>query len=241
MFTVRIAELNILIQNKYDFVKNQCSDYIICNSDYDFSVTVTDEEITEEATRYDIEHASEFIESICIYRKIAERLPEYNAFIMHCAAVEKDGNAYCFAAKSGVGKTTHVLLWREAFGYSASIINGDKPIFRIIDDSVFVYGTPWGGKESYHANTKAVLKGLCFLKRSNVNAIASITTYDALKRSLEQLFLKMDHSANERTFELLNIVIKTTPVWELSCNNSVEAAHIAYRAMNEEDIDESNA
>lgn len=239
MFTVRIAELNILIENKYSFVKEQCTDYMISDTYYDFSVSVTDEEINDEAARYDIEHSSEFIESICIYRKIAECLPEYNAFIMHCAAVEKDGNAYCFAAKSGVGKTTHAMLWLKAFGNSASIINGDKPIFRIIDGSVFVYGTPWGGKENFHSNKKAVLKGLCFLKRSDFNSISTIAAYDALKRSLEQLFFK-NNSTNELTFELLSTIIKTTRVWELSCNISTEAAQIAYHAMSEEDNNESN-
>lgn len=237
MFIIRIAELNILIKNKYSFVKKQCADYVISDTDYDFSVAVTDKEISEEATRYEIEHSLDFIESICIYRKIAERLPVYNAFIMHCAAVEIDGNAYCFAAKSGVGKTTHAMLWLEVFGNSASIINGDKPIFRIVDNSVFVYGTPWGGKENYHSNKKAVLKGLCFLKRADFNSISIISAYDALKRSLEQLFLKSD-STNEQTFELLGTVIKTTPTWELSCNISAQAAQIAFQAMSEEDINE---
>ena len=112
----------------------------------DFEVFVTDEQIAEEMT-CGSQTESE-AEILCIYRAIAEKLPLYNRFVMHGAAISFEDKAYIFTAASGTGKSTHIRLWRKAFGNPVGIVNGDKPVIEIKDDGTsLVYGTPWAGKE----------------------------------------------------------------------------------------------
>ena len=70
MFIVRLAELNIGIENKYEYIYNMCVDYITDNTP-DFSISVSDNEIMVESNGI-IQHKG-YLESLAIYRKIAEK------------------------------------------------------------------------------------------------------------------------------------------------------------------------
>ena len=59
---------------------------------------------------------------------------EHEVFIMHASVIEVDGEGYGFLAHSGTGKTTQTRLWLEHFGPRARVINGDKPLVRVIPD-----------------------------------------------------------------------------------------------------------
>ena len=99
-----------------------------------------------------------YLESLAIYRKIAEKVIEYNGFLLHGVVVEVNKCGIAFLARSGVGKSTHVMLWKELLKNKLTIINGDKPLVRIIDGKIFAYGTAWAGKEKLHKNTKTELR-----------------------------------------------------------------------------------
>lgn len=234
MFTIEIAKIKIAINNKFDFVENNCKDYIVNTDCFDFSVNVTDDEfIAEKDLSGDI-FSDGFIESVCIYRSIARELPKYDAFVLHCASIEKDGFAYCFTAKSGVGKTTHAMLWKKAFP-DTSFINGDKPIIRFFNDKPYVCGTPWGGKENLHSNVMVPLRSLCFIERSINNAISRICSHDALKLVLHQIFIPDDVDLAYKTLDLLGKVLSNTSLWQLNCNTSDDAPLLSYEAMSKEE------
>lgn len=107
-----------------------------------------------------------------------------------------------FAAKSGTGKTTHCKLWLDTFP-DARIINGDKPLVRISDEKVFIYGTPWCGKENYNINSKAPLKAVCFLERAEQNSIDRISKSEAVARIMPQLLIPKN---SEYINKLLDLV-----------------------------------
>lgn len=168
MIEVCLAELNIFIENKYEYTAELCRDYI-CTASCDFSVSVSDFEIEGEDCGKGADCG--YLESLAIYRKIAEALPKYNGFLMHGALIEAEGCGIAFLAKSGIGKSTHARLWRELLGDKMKFINGDKPIIRVINEKVFAYGTPWAGKENLQCNAKTELKryvSLSGVKRMNV-------------------------------------------------------------------------
>lgn len=236
MFTIKIAGLNISIINKYDFVKNICKDYIVDVDDVDFQVSVSDLEFKTERQNSDSSLSDGYIESICIYRSIAKQLPYHNAFVLHCAAVEYDGKAFCFAAKSGTGKTTHIRLWRKLLGDKVTPINGDKPIVRIINNEIYVFGTPWSGKEMFNTNTFAPLKAVCFLSQSNTNSISPLNKHQALTLLLNHIFVSDKAETNEITLQLLSPFINKTSFWALKCNISEEAAKLSFDTMYNEDI-----
>lgn len=231
MFIIKIAELRILIENRYDFVRSVCDNYIVDGEDFDFRVSVSDNELETERKLSGEQFSDGFIESVCIYRAIAREVPRYDAFVIHCAAVEYDGNAYCFMAKSGVGKTTHINLWKKLFGDRVRYINGDKPIFRFIDGKIFVFGTPWGGKEGLHSNVNFPLGAICFIERSENNEIESISSHAALNKLLNQIFLPDNDEFKFKTLDFIGELISRTPIYNLKCNISDEAAKLSFGKM----------
>ena len=73
--------------------------------------------------------------NFCGFRAFAEQLPHYNAFVLHSATFDVSGVGVAFAAHSGTGKTTHMMLWQKLLGERMTIVNGDKPIVRFFDES----------------------------------------------------------------------------------------------------------
>ena len=238
MFKIKMADFVIEIDNKYDFIEKQCRDYITREQNIDFHISCSEKDIEEEKSKNkECNFQNGYIESVCIYRNLCLILPKYDAFVMHAAVIETGGMAYAFTAKSGTGKSTHIMLWKKYLGEeNVTIVNGDKPILRLINGELFAYGTPWCGKEGWNTNTKAKLNGICFIERDEINHIEQISRYDAATRIIKQILIPTDEECAIKTFELVDKMINMTNAWILSCNISLEAAKIAYETMLKEQL-----
>ncbi len=174
------------------------------------------------------------LEWLALYRKICAFVLAHDAFLMHCAVIEYEGRGYAFTAPSGTGKTTHIRLWRQVFGKDkVTVVNGDKPILRVIDGVVYAYGTPWCGKEGYNANTRVPLCGICFIERGAQNRVSRMSDVEAAPRLLGQVMVT-DSTDLARQLELCDILLESVPFYRLVCNTEPEAAHVAYEAMRSE-------
>ncbi len=231
MFTIRIAGLDIGIDNKYDFVKRLCRDYIKDSDRLKFTVSADHSMIAAETAGEVAPAVPGYAESLCIYREICRRMPEYSAYLLHAAAVECDGRAYAFAAKSGTGKSTHASLWLKHLGSRARVINGDKPIVRFFEDGAYIYGTPWCGKEGYNVNTRSRLAAICFIERSSENKIRPAARREVTEKLIRQTLLPREPAEITMLMQLIDLTVRSIPCWVLSCNMSLEAAEIAYMAM----------
>ena len=234
MFSIRIAELNIGINNKCEYVERFCRDYIIGNDEpLDFSVDITENDIDAEVASSTINVSRGYAESICVYREICDKvLRDHNGLLFHSAVIEKDGKGYAFSAKSGTGKSTHISLWKKAFGDSVHVVNGDKPIVRDINGEFLAFGTPWCGKERYGTNTCVPLSAICFIERSKENTIKKLSADDAVSRVFTQILFPSDIECFEKTAAFLDKMLKVVPCYLLGCNMDIEAAHVAYNGMN---------
>ena len=232
MITVKLADLAIGIDNKYTFMEALAKDYITDEAPV-FSVSVTDAEIEEE--RVTERETKEYLESIAIYRKIAEKLPEYDAFVFHAATLNFEGEALAFTARSGVGKTTHTRLWIEVFGRErVHYLNGDKPIVRFVDGSPVVYGTPYRGKEGYGRCESAPLRAVTFVERGEVNTAEPISKDDAVMRIASQVYMPRSSMSALRTLKLIDRFVGSAKLVLLKCTPDPEAAEVAKRAVFEQ-------
>lgn len=228
MFTVQLAEINIGIENKYDYVRNMCSDYITDIAP-NFTLSVSESEIESESKGKCFEKG--YLESLALYRKIAEIMPKYNGFLMHGAVVEAKNCGIAFLAKSGVGKTTHVRLWQELLKDKITVINGDKPLVGIRNGKVFAYGTAWAGKENMQTNTKTELKKICFIERSEENECLPIDKRNVFKRLIPQIYIPRNEAAINLTIELMRVLIEKCDFYLVKCNKNADAAKVAYRGL----------
>lgn len=176
-----------------------------------------------------------YIETLAIYRKLAERLVEWDVLLFHGSVIAVDGTAYLFTAKSGTGKSTHTRLWREAFGDRAVMINDDKPLLRVTEEGVTAYGTPWNGKHRLGGNLSAPLKALCVLTRDKTNHIEPIPAGDAFPILFQQCYRPRDPAKMPRVLELLERMSRKVRLYRLGCNMEPEAAIVSYNGMQEEE------
>jgi hypothetical protein len=231
LITIKIAEIAIGIDNRYENIVHFAKDYL-SDEKPEFTVSVTDEEIEEERVFSETDYTPGYYESIISYRKIAERLPDYDAFLFHGSVIEYKEKAYIITAHSGVGKTTHTRLWMSEFGDEVKILNGDKPTLRIIEGEAYACGTPWQGKENYGRNVIRKIAGFAFLTRGDVNKAYEISPSDAVMRFMSQIYLpKKSKVALIKTMNLADRVLRGVKLVHLECNMNPEAAHVCRDAL----------
>lgn len=242
MFTGRykIAEKVIEVTSIYEKVHEYCMDYTT-DEVPDFSIDTTQTDIEyerERSAREDVyegrsvrDYRDEYLEELAVYRKIAEKMPDYDTVLFHGSVIAVDGEGYLFTAKSGTGKSTHTRLWREAFGERAVMVNDDKPLLKITDNDVTAFGTPYNGKHRLGNNMSVKLKGLCILTRGEQNSIRRITKSEAYAMLLQQVYRPLDTDKLRKTLALADRFAENVSLYKLACNMDISAAETAYNGM----------
>ena len=202
------------IHSLYDQVHRMCADYRADGMAPEYRIVITEEDILEERQKSERED-------------LLEGIP-----IRHFSEKYLDGEAYLFTAKSGTGKSTHVRLWEKQFGDRAVIINDDKPLLKIEQDGVTVYGTPWDGKEHRSTNTSCPLKAICVLTRSETNQIKPIDKKTAFFMLCQQSYRSPHPDALKKVLHLVDQLSRSVALYQLGCNMEPEAARVAYDGMN---------
>ena len=236
----RIAEKVIAVNSHYKRVHEYCAGYET-DAEPDFTVTITQEDIDFEYQRELVcaEHEGrepyhspeEYREELAVYRKIAEKMPDDNAFVFHGSTIAVDGVGYLFTAKSGTGKSTHTRLWREMLGDKAVMVNDDKPILKITESGVIAFGTPYNGKHRLGNNISVPLKAICILERSEENHIERITKADAYAMLLQQVYRPQNPVQMGKTLKLVDRLAEQVELYRLGCNMDISAADVAYNGM----------
>ena len=203
----------------------------ITQSDIDFE--------REKSAREDIKESipirrfsDAYLETLAVYRKIADCLLSCDTLLFHGSVIAVDGEGYLFTAKSGTGKSTHTRLWREYFGERAVMVNDDKPLLRITDSGVTVYGTPWDGKHRLSTNIAVPLKGICILTRNAKNHIEPVEPHAVYPLIVQQTNRSLSADGMKHTLSLIDRMLNVVPVYRLGCNMDIEAARVAYEGMN---------
>lgn len=237
MFHYRIADFNIEFHTEYAGLPIKLKKYETDFESPDLTFTTSQKDIEFEK-KFD-ERTSPNVPDIALelsvgLRLIAERIPLHNAFLLHSAAFDVDGTGVAFAAHSGTGKTTHMLLWQKLLGDRMTVVNGDKPIIRFFEDepsTPYAYGTPWNGKEHLGCNMRTPLRHICFIERAAENSCEKMEKSDAVNRIFNQVYMPKDPAAMMKTIELINRLIDSCELWLIRCNMDPAAAETAYRAI----------
>lgn len=239
-FTIKLADVNIKINSIYDEVFTLCRDYLsdeaadfcvdILKSDIEFEREKSRQEAAFERKTY-IDFKDSYLETLAVYRKIAARLLDYRAFVMHGAVVGIGGKAYMFTAPSGVGKTTHTGFWLKQFP-DAFIINGDKPIIKLVENGVLACGTPWAGKEGENKNTSLPLNAICLLARGKENEIVKADFKQIYPFIIGQTYRPYEEEHITKTMQYIKDLGEKVKFYLLKCNLDPSAANIAFDGMN---------
>lgn len=75
------------------------------------------------------------------------------------------------------------------------------------------------------------MAGIAVVKRSETNQIRRLNNKEAIFVLLDQTTRSRKEERVERLFQVMETIIQTVPIYELSCNMELEAAKIAYETM----------
>ena len=239
---VRIAGKNIRIFHLYQKVEDECTNFLADFTVPDIIVNSSCYEIegfmkrssnahipnktgfgSDVVVKYDYD----YFENLLVCEKIANQLVDYGILMVHGAAIELNGKSFIFSGPSGVGKTTHILNWKERFP-NTRIINGDKPFVDV--NSMIVYGSPWCGKEKLGINSSANLSGVIVLKRDITNSIHQIQFSEAMHDYIRQVYIPQDSNTAIKAYRYFND-FRAIPFYLLSCTKDSESAVIAYNGL----------
>lgn len=159
----------------------------------------------------------------------ARKLLDFDGFQLHASAVIWNDKAYLFSAPCGTGKSTHTEKWVRLF--AARHLNDDKPALRLVNGIWTAYGTPWSGKHDISSPERASLGGIAFLKRGQQNSIRPLQPGEAVPLLLSQVTLANPMAQTQRLLELADRLLRSVPLWELTCRNDNQAAYVAHEAM----------
>ena len=236
----KIAGKVIEITSLYGDVHEYCREYR-CDEAPDFSVVTaqadidnereTDKRSAEAEARAAYVAADGYLEQLAVYRRIAEKMVDYDTFLFHGSCVAVDGEGYLFTASSGTGKSTHTRLWRELLGERAVMVNDDKPLIKVGADGAVIYGTPYNGKHRLGSNIGVPLKAVCLLERAKENSICEVTASDAYPMLVQQMYRPREPMQLAKSMGLLDRLIKSVKLYRLGCNMDISAAKTAYEGM----------
>ncbi len=229
-FCLEIGGVAVKICHRYEYIRRLCGDYITEKAPA-FAVSASEEQIEAESALAEGRFPREICEATCLHREIVKGLVPYGIMLIHSAVVAVDGEAYVFLAKSGVGKSTHIRLWREVFGERAVVVNGDKPMFSFAGDKLTVHGSPWKGKENWGTNTSLPVRAFCLLSRGEANEIAPAAEAEVVERIFHQVLLPKNAADMAAFMAMMNRIFHEVPFYKLRCNMEREAALVAYEGM----------
>ena len=235
----KIADKVVEVTSIYNEVHEYCAEYQT-DEPADYSVMTAQADIDYEREKSAREDEIEgipvrrfsngYLEELAVYRRIAEKMIEFDTVLFHGSVIAVDGAGYLFTAKSGTGKSTHTRLWREYFGDRAVMVNDDKPLLHIAD-TVTAYGTPYNGKHRLGSNISVPLKAICILTRSADNHIERITREQAYTMLLQQVYRPADMLKMAKTLALVDRLADSVNFYRLSCNMDISAAKVAFEGM----------
>ncbi|MBE6712631.1 MAG: hypothetical protein E7580_03800 [Ruminococcaceae bacterium] len=230
-----VAELDVVMEPKHEPLLSRARAYeTSAKNKADADLRLSEETLSRYRTRYP-EADDSLIEYMVTGSVFYRSLIQHNGILLHSSAVVLDNKAYLFSAPSGTGKSTHTSLWLKEFP-DAVILNDDKPAIRILEDGIFVYGTPWSGKTDLNLNRKVPLQGIAFLERGLENSISAIPSLKCLENLLNQTVRPGDKESASKLFDLLDQILARVPIYKLTCNMNPEAAHVSYEAMSKGEV-----
>ncbi len=241
--TYRIAGAVVRVESLHADVHTLCRRYrfegepdftvLTSQADIDFERERSEAAETAEAAAERGERASSdgYLETLAVYRKIAEAMPARDAVLVHGSCVAVDGSAYLFCAPSGTGKSTHARRWRELLGERAMMVNDDKPLVRVTDGGAIAYGTPWDGKHRLSSDVAVPLRAVCLLTRGDGNHIGRLAAAEAYPALLRHVYRPLDPAALALTLALVDRMVARVDLWRLHCTKGIEAAEVSFSAM----------
>lgn len=225
-----IAGLKIEMTVRYELLDKQSRKYL-CDfvGEPDFKIEAEESRMEILQRRSPVLNIAQR-EYICTAAAFYNNLLRFNGLMIHSSCISYGEKAYLFTADSGTGKSTHTSLWNE-YIEGIGFINDDKPAVRLIDGEFFACGTPWSGKTDLSSNVGLPIGGIALLKRGKTNSITPASAKVAVLSLLKQTHLPPFNEGTDSLARLLDLLVRSTPIYDFACDISEDAVKTSFEAM----------
>ena len=235
-FRIKIANKVIEINTFSESTKKYCQSFI-SEEKTDYVITMSEEDLINESSNSENGKVYVNEEISALYRKIADLFVEDNIIVFHGSSFMVNNNGYIITAKSGVGKSTHSRNLKEYIGEGFKYINDDKPLLKVTDNQVVVFGTPWNGKERISNNISSPLKAILFLNRGESNSYRKIINKEEIYiKMISQIYLPKEKSKREKALKIADTLLKNVNFYEINVTKDVESAKMTYEEIIKNEI-----
>lgn len=161
---------------------------------------------------------------------LERRQLQHDAFVLHCAYIEHQGEAILFSAPSETGKTTQGNLWERYKG--ARTINGDRALLQKVDGRWVAQGWPVCGSSEVCNDLAMPIRSIVMLSQGKTDVVERLSPMKAFSQIYSQITInRWNAAANMRCMDRLEALVREIPVWHLSCTISENAVNTLAEAL----------
>ena len=180
--TIKIADTEIRCSFNYDDTASFFSRFIVDDVEDDSSLPFI--EIDDYDRQLWLDKGNElngYGEYSLLCGAISDYLMSHRCCLVHGVAFRYKDKAYLICASPGVGKSTQIKYLMDLYPGEFSVICGDRPCLKFNSDgSIFVYPTPWNGKENWYGAKECELAGVFYLSRGENSEITLLSDKAAI-------------------------------------------------------------
>ena len=235
-FKIKIVNKVLEINAFNESTKKYCGKFL-SEEEPNYVITMTEEDLINERTSSSDGKVYVNEEISALYRKIADLLVEENIVVFHSSSFMVNGNGFLITARSGVGKSTHSRNLKQLLGEDFIYINDDKPMLKVEENNVTVYGTPWNGKERISGDVSAPLRAIMFLNRGATNTYRKIVNKEEIYiKMISQIYLPREKSKREKALKVADQLLKNVNFYEINVTKDLESAKMTYEEIIKNEI-----
>lgn len=144
------------------------------------------------------------------------------AIVLHCAYMERHGEAILFSAPSGTGKSTQADLWETHRG--TRTINGDRSLLIQREGVWYACGWPICGSSQICINEAHPIKAIIMLEQAKQNSVRTLHGLEAVRQVLPQLMINgWNRMFQIEAMGILDELLQKVPIGMLECDISEQA------------------
>ena len=238
VYSLNCGTLTLRYSLLYPETRRYFGEYLKETSDFSsLGISITPEYMEESRWLVDDnEESKSFLEFQSLMLATGNKLLEYDRALFHGVALLWKDRAWIITAPSGIGKTTQLKLWTKLLYKDVKIINGDKPIVECkSDNSIWVYSSPWRGKEKFgKQGLCAQLGGIILLEQGLKNQINRMFIEEAvLPLFIEFVSYPENIEQLKHQGYILKQMLNAVPVWKLINTGDEDSAKLTVNTLND--------
>lgn len=130
----------------------------------------------------------------------------HHTILLHASCIKLNDKGIAFMGHSGIGKSTHSMLWLKYIDGS-ELLNDDQPAVHIIEDSPVIYGTPWSGKTMCYKQKEVKLNAIICMEQRPYNKLIPLSKIQLFTQLLSATSLiKTEKNTLKKILETLSTI-----------------------------------